>query len=143
LIIGVVDGQGGEMGAGIAGRLKGRLPEGWQLLALGTNAGATGAMLRAGADQGATGEGAIVWNALRCAALAGPLSAVLANSMMGELTPRMAEAIASSPAEKFLLPLTDAEVQVAGVGKASAPELIADLAERVVAWARDPGPGGP
>ncbi len=139
MIIGVVDGQDGIIGARIAAQLKGKLPDGWEIIALGTNATATKAMLEAGADQGATGEGAIVWNSLRCAALAGPVSMVMANSMMGELTPRMAEATASSPAEKFLVPLTDCEVQVAGVKDVSAPQLIADLAERVINWAQQPG----
>jgi Domain of unknown function (DUF3842) len=138
VIIGVIDGQDGVIGARITGQLKDKLPDGWEVVALGTNATATRAMLDAGADQGATGEGAIVWNSLRCAALAGPLSVVMANSMMGEFTPRMAEATASSPAEKFLVPLTDCEIQIAGVKETSAPELIADLAERIIAWAKDP-----
>ncbi len=138
MIIGVIDGQDGVIGASITRQLKEKLPSEWEVVALGTNAAATAAMVEAGANQGATGEGAIVWNSLRCAALAGPMSIVMANSMMGELTPRMAEAIASSPAEKFLAPLTDGEVQVSGVGKATAKELIADLCERVAAWAKDP-----
>jgi len=138
VIIGVIDGQDGAIGAGITRQLKEKLPADWEVVALGTNAAATAAMVEAGADQGATGEGAIVWNSLRCAALAGSIGTVMANSMMGELTPRMAEAVASSPAEKFLLPLSDAEVQIAGVSESSAPELIEDLAERILIWVRDP-----
>jgi hypothetical protein len=135
----VVDGQGGSIGAEIVARLKGKLPEGWEVLALGTNAAATAAMLKAGAARGASGEGAVVWNSLRCAALAGPVGVVLANAMLGELTPRMAEAVASSPARKFLVPLDACEVEVAGVSKAALPELVADLVERLAAWARNPG----
>jgi len=138
VIVGVIDGQGGGIGAQIVARLKGKLPEGWELLALGTNAAATAAMLKAGAERGGSGEGAVVWNSLRCAALAGPVGIVLANAMLGELTPRMAEAVASSPARKFLVPLSVCGVEVAGVGRATLPELIADLVERLAAWAQDP-----
>jgi hypothetical protein len=139
VIVGVIDGQGGSIGAQIVAKLNGKLPEGWEVLALGTNAAATAAMLKAGAEHGASGEGALVWNSLRCAALAGPVGIVLANAMLGELTPRMAEAVASSPARKFLVPLSACEVEVAGVSEAALPELIADLVERLSAWARNPG----
>jgi hypothetical protein len=138
VIIGVVDGQGGGIGSRIVKRLKERLPAGWEILALGTNASATAAMISAGADGGATGEGAVVWNSLRCAALCGPVGAVLANSMMGEVTPRMAEAVASSPAEKFLVPTAACGVNVAGVGGQKIPEMVDDLVERLLAWAKDP-----
>jgi hypothetical protein len=138
VIIGVVDGQGGSMGARIVKQLGEKLPEGWEVLALGTNASATANMIEAGAHHGATGEGAVVWNSLRCTALCGPVGIVLANSMMGEMTPRMAEAVAASPAEKFLLPTTACGVNVAGVREAKIPELIDDLVARVLAWTKDP-----
>lgn len=138
MIVAVLDGQGGSIGAEIVKRLAGRLPGGWEILALGTNAAATAAMLAAGAERGASGEGAVVWNSLRAAAIAGPLGAVLANSMLGEVTPRMAEAVASSPAEKFLLPISACGVQVAGVKSAAMPELIDELAGKLLAWAENP-----
>ncbi|MHC4915507.1 MAG: DUF3842 family protein [Planctomycetota bacterium] len=141
MIIGVVDGQGGGIGSRIVKRLKEKLPEGWEILALGTNASATAAMIAAGAESGATGEGALVWNSLRCAALCGPVGIVLANAMMGELTPRMAEAVASSPAEKFLVPVSACGVQMAGQTDAKIPELVDDLAERLLAWVKDPREG--
>jgi hypothetical protein len=138
VIIGVVDGQGGGIGSRIVKHLKEKLPDGWEVLALGTNASATSAMIAAGAESGATGEGALVWNSLRCAALCGPIGIVLANALMGEVTPRMAEAVASSPAEKFLVPVSACGVQVAGVREAKIPELVDEVVERVLAWARDP-----
>lgn len=141
MIVAVLDGQGGSIGAEIVKRLTGKLPDGWEILALGTNAAATAAMIKAGAEHGASGEGAVVWNSLRAAAIAGPLGAVLANSMLGEVTPRMAEAVASSPAEKFLLPLSACGVQVAGVKKAAVPELLDELVAGLLAWAADPEAG--
>jgi len=137
MIVAVLDGRDGSIGARIVKRLAGRLPDGWQILALGTNAAATSAMLEAGADQGASGEGAVVWNSLRAAAVAGPLGIVLANSLLGEVTPRMAEAVASAPARKFLLPVAD-EVEIAGVGDAEIQELVDDLVKRLLAWAASP-----
>ena len=138
MIVAVLDGQDGSIGSRIIEKIRDGLPEGWEILALGTNATATAAMLKAGAEQGATGEGAVVWNSLRCAAIAGTLGAVLANSMMGELTPRMAEAVASSPAEKFLLPVNDAGVTLAGVKERDFAALLDDLAGKLTSWAADP-----
>jgi hypothetical protein len=135
VIVGIVDGQEGRLGSAIIKRLAKRLPAGWELLALGANSCATAAMLKAGASAGASGEGAVVWNSLRCTALAGPLSIVLANSMLGEISPRMAEAVASSPARKFLLPGPDGDVELAGVSETDLRRLVADLAERLAAWA--------
>jgi len=103
--IAVIDGQGGGIGSAIIKRLREVLGEQLEVIGLGTNAMATGAMLKAGANKGASGENAIVQTVKRVDLIAGTFSIVLANSMMGELTPKMAEAIASSPAIKCLLPL--------------------------------------
>ncbi len=109
----VIDGQGGGVGKVLCERLKAELPE-VPVVALGTNAMATAAMLRAGADQGATGENAICVNAQNADLILGPIGVVVANAMMGELTPRMAEAVGASRAKKILVPIGKCRVQVAG-----------------------------
>ena len=85
------------------------------ITALGTNALATSAMLKAGADEGATGENAIVYNADKVDAIVGVVGILAANSMLGELSPAMAAAIAGSSALKVLIPLNKCCIQVAGI----------------------------
>ncbi|NPV70533.1 MAG: DUF3842 family protein [Firmicutes bacterium] len=128
--IAVVDGQGGGIGKIIVARLKQDL-SGAELIALGTNALATAAMLKAGADHGATGENAIVQTAAAVDVIAGCLGIVLAHSMYGELTPRMAEAIAKSRARKVLLPVNRCGVDVVGIGQETLPELVGRLVEMI------------
>ncbi|HMK56179.1 MAG TPA: DUF3842 family protein [Dissulfurispiraceae bacterium] len=129
--IAVIDGQGGGIGNLIIKALRERLGESVEIIALGTNSTATTSMLKARANKGATGENAIVWNATRVDMIAGTLSIVLGNGMLGELTPRMAEAISSSPARKFLLPLNQEQAEVIGVAKEPLPHLIEILVSRL------------
>lgn len=113
--IAVIDGQGGGMGRALVAELKARMGAGpHTILALGTNSLATQAMLKAGAHEGATGENAIVYNAARVGIIAGPIGIVLANALLGELSPKMAEAIAMSPAQKVLIPMERCQVHVVG-----------------------------
>ncbi len=125
--IAVIDGQGGGIGNFIIKALREQLGERVEIIALGTNSTATAAMLKARANKGATGENAIVWNAGRVDIIVGPLSIVVSNGMLGELTPKMAEAVASSPAAKFLLPLNQEQVQIIGVEREPLPHLIDKL----------------
>lgn len=111
--IAVIDGQGGGVGRALVEALKARLP-GHSVIALGTNALATAAMLKAGADEGATGENAVAFNAGKVDVIAGPIGIVLANSMLGELTPNMARAVAESPAQKVLIPIEKCRSHVVG-----------------------------
>jgi hypothetical protein len=92
---------------------------------------ATGAMLKAGANKGASGENAIVQTTKTVDIIIGTTSIVLANSMMGELTPKMAEAIASSPASKLLLPLRIPEVEIIGAPKEPLPHLVDQLIKKI------------
>jgi hypothetical protein len=129
--IAVIDGQGGGIGSFIIKSLREHFGESIEIIALGTNSTATSAMLKARANKGATGESAIVWNAPRVDIITGPLSIVLSNSMLGELTAKMSEAISSSPARRILLPLNQEYVDIVGVEKEPLPHLIEKLVLRI------------
>ena len=112
----IIDGQGGGCGRGLIERLR-AAGCGAAIHAVGTNAAATAAMLRAGADTAATGENAVVVGCRRAAVIAGPIGIVLANSMMGECTPRMAQAVADSDADRVLVPVNRCNTYVAGASE--------------------------
>ncbi len=128
VILMVVDGQGGGIGAAVIKRLREVLGHDPVVYALGTNSVATARMMKAGANKGATGENAIVRTAGRVDAIIGPLAVIMANAMMGELTPAMAEAISTSDAAKILIPLTQENTIVVGMEGEPLPHLV----ERVV-----------
>jgi len=125
----VIDGQGGGIGSAIIKKLKCVFGETVEILALGTNAIATAQMLKAKANRGATGENAIIQTVRQADLILGALSVVLANAMMGEVTPAMAGAIASSPAPKFLLPLNQENVSVVGGSADPLPHLVDTLVD--------------
>ena len=129
--VAVIDGQGGGIGSLMIKHLRETLAEEVEIIGLGTNAMATGAMLKAGANKGASGENAIVQTVKTVDVIIGTTGIVLANSMMGELTPKMAEAIASSPAMKYLLPLKMPEVEIIGAPKEPLPHLVDQLVKRI------------
>jgi NADP-dependent 3-hydroxy acid dehydrogenase YdfG len=129
--VAVIDGQGGGIGSAIIKRLREVLGEEVEVIGLGTNAMATGALLKAGANKGASGENAIVQTVKKVDMIIGTMGIVLANSMMGELTPKMAEAIASSSAIKCLLSLRISEVEIIGAAKEPLPHLIDQLIKRI------------
>lgn len=129
--IAVVDGQGGGIGKHIMEKFRKELPEEVEFLALGTNALATSAMLRAGANEGATGENAVIFNAGRVDLIVGPISILFPNAMQGELSPKMAEALASSKARKILLPLSRTGVEIVGLKSEPLPHLIEELVYKV------------
>lgn len=122
--IAVIDGQGGGIGKSIVEKLRRELTEDTHIIALGTNAVATMLMIKAGANEGASGENAIVINVSRVDVIVGAIGIIVANAMMGELTPKMSEAIASSAARKVLIPLNRCNIEVAGVKNEPLPHLI-------------------
>jgi NAD(P)-dependent dehydrogenase (short-subunit alcohol dehydrogenase family) len=115
--IAVIDGQGGGIGRGIVEKLKAHAPNA-EVIALGTNATATDRMLKAGADEGATGENAIIHNVKGVDVITGVIAILNANALMGELSPKIAEAIGASPAAKVLLPVNRCGIHVVGVREA-------------------------
>lgn len=127
----VIDGQGGGIGGTIIKYLKHEFTDRVQLFALGTNAIATAQMLKAGANRAATGENAICRTAGMVDCIMGTLSITWANAMLGEVTPKMAEAIMSSPALKILLPLTQEKVEIIGLGKEPLPHMVETSIEKI------------
>lgn len=109
----VIDGQGGNIGRRLVEEIKAK-KTGCEILAIGTNSTATALMMKGGADVGATGENPVVLASRDADVIIGPIGIILADSMYGEITPRMAEAIGASKARKILIPINKC-VTVAGV----------------------------
>ncbi|MBW2590633.1 MAG: DUF3842 family protein [Deltaproteobacteria bacterium] len=125
----VIDGQGGGIGSTIIKKLKGLFQENIEIIALGTNAIATAQMLKARANRGASGENAIVQTVKTVDIIIGPVGIIIANAMMGEVTPEIAKAVAASPAKKYLIPLTQENIEIVGISSIPLPHLIEDLVE--------------
>lgn len=132
----VIDGQGGRIGRGIIEQLiKGGFKG--ELIAVGTNSSATEAMIKAGADRGATGDNPVAVNAADADIITGPVGIIAANSLMGEVTPRMAYAVAASRANKILIPMNRCNIAMAGTQELTLNEYIARAAEMILAAERD------
>lgn len=125
-----MDAQGGGLGKILVEKLKARFPDA-EIVALGTNVAATGAMRKAGADQSATGENAVVFNVNRADIIIGGIGIIAANGMMGEITPKMAEAVSSSDALKVLIPIGKCSIYVPGSDACSVNDLIEKALERI------------
>jgi hypothetical protein len=125
----VIDGQGGGIGSTIIRKLKELFQETIEIIALGTNAIATAQMLKARANRGASGENAIIQTVKTVDIIIGPVGIILANAMMGEVTPKISQAVATSPARKLLIPLTQENIEIVGISSVPLPHLIEDLIE--------------
>ena len=119
-----MDGQGGGIGAAVIKGLRESQGNELQILGLGTNSIATSRMMKAGANRGGTGQNAIVQTSRRVDTIIGPLAILMANAMMGEVTPAMAEAVSTSEATKILIPLTQERVNIVGVSGEPLPHLV-------------------
>ena len=124
----VIDGQGGGVGRSIVAALKARMPD-QRVIALGTNVQATSAMLKAGADAGATGESAIRYQCKTADIILGVTGILHANAMMGEISPGIAAAVSLSEGQKILVPLERCGLMIAGVGKQPLDGLIRQAAD--------------
>lgn len=115
MIIAVIDGMGGGIGAQLVTELRAQLPETIEIWALGANAIATQRMMQAGANRGASGENAICVSAPQADVILGPIGIVVPNAMMGEITPAIAETIAAAPGRKLLIPINQTHFEIVGV----------------------------
>ena len=123
----VIDGQGGGIGSTIIKKIKDHFGESVEIIALGTNAIATAQMLKARANRGASGENAIVRTVARADVVVGTLGIMLAHAMMGEVTPKMAEAVTACAAAKLILPISQENVAVIGASDDPLPHLVDTL----------------
>ncbi len=128
----VIDGQGGGIGKTLIRALKTCYGEAIEVWGLGTNAIATGQMLKAGANRGATGENAIVRSVMQADLVIGAVSITWPNAMLGEVTPAMAEAVMGSPAQKILLPLSQENVRIVGHQSEPLPHMVRTVVEDIV-----------
>lgn len=112
----IIDGQGGRLGKLLVEGVRARLPQA-SIYAIGTNALATAAMLKAGADFGATGENPVIRAVEDADGVLGPVGIVVANAILGEVTPAMSEAVGSCRGRKYLVPMNSCGVMVAGVAE--------------------------
>ena len=126
----IMDGQGGGVGRSLVEAIKEKYPEA-ELIAVGTNAMATSNMMKGGTTEGATGENAVIYNSNRVDLIAGPIGIVMANAMLGEITPRMAEAVASADVPVLLIPMNRCNALVMGVKSRKLGEYIKEAVEKI------------
>ncbi len=126
----IIDGQGGLLGKQMVEAVRKLIPDA-EITAIGTNTMATSSMLKAGATNGATGENAVVVGARKADIIVGPIGIVIADSLLGEITPKMAVAIGQSDAKKILLPVNKCNNIVIGVEGKSTSDLIAEAIEKI------------
>ena len=119
----VIDGQGGKIGSLLVGRLKVEAGQ-HEIYAIGTNSIATSAMMKTGADYGATGENPVIVICRNVDIIVGPIGIVVADSLVGEITPNIAVAIGQSAAQKVLLPINRCNNYIVGARDLSTGELI-------------------
>lgn len=120
----IIDGQGGKLGAGLVAAAKENYPHA-AVTAVGTNAIATAAMLKAGAAQGATGENPVIVACRKADVILGPIGIVTADALLGEITPAMAAAVGAAKARKILIPMNRCEIRVVGVKELTMNDYIA------------------
>ena len=126
----IIDGQGGGLGRQLVSALAAACPEA-ELTAVGTNSLAANAMLKAGASRAATGENAVVVNCRHADVIVGPIGIVIADALLGEITPAMAAAVCQSGAKRVLVPINHCENYVVGVPDQPVSQLVAAAAQKV------------
>ena len=128
----VIDGQGGGLGRQLVAAIAAACPEA-ELIAVGTNSLAANAMLKAGAARAATGENAVVVNCRHADVIVGPIGIVIADALLGEITPAMAAAVCQSGAKRVLVPINHCENYVVGVPEQPVSQLVSAAAQKVKA----------
>ncbi len=131
MIIAVIDGMGGGIGSQIVSHLRDELPSYVELYALGTNSSATSAMMKSHANKGATGENAIAVSCKKANVIVGPISVVIPNSMMGEVTCKITEAICDAEGIKILLPIMPENFEIVGLENKPLMLLIKDAVKLI------------
>jgi len=126
----VIDGQGGQLGSQIVKELLAKFSDA-QITAVGTNAAATAAMMKAGASRVATGENPVIVTCRTADIIVGPIGIVIADALLGEVTPAMAAAVGQADAVRILIPMNKCENMVAGVGSFSTGALIQDAVFKI------------
>ena len=126
----VIDGQGGGIGKQLVEEIRKALPEAL-ITAAGTNSIATSAMIKAGADNGSTGENAVIVGCRNADIIAGPMGIVIADSLLGEITPAMAAAVGQSPALRILLPVNRCKNLIIGIADMDIATMIKKAAEEI------------
>ncbi len=126
----IIDGQGGGIGRQLTEGIKNSFPD-LIVAAVGTNVLATQAMIKAGADEAATGENAVIVACKKADIIAGPIGIAIADSLMGEITPAMAVAVGQSPAVRILLPINQCGNQVVGIDNLPMGSLIRSCIEQI------------
>ena len=126
----VIDAQGGGVGKQLITAIRQELP-GAAITAVGTNSSAASAMLKAGADEAATGENAVVVCSKKADVIVGPVGIVIADALLGEITPKMALAVAQSNAVRVLIPFNHCDNLIAGVSDLNARALINDAVQKI------------
>lgn len=126
----VIDGQGGSIGRQLCKEIREKYPD-VPIRAVGTNSAAAANMLKGGADQAATGENAVIVGCRWADVIVGTIGIVLADALLGEVTPAMAAAVGSSSAKRILVPLNRCDTWVAGVQNVSAADLLEDVLNKI------------
>lgn len=133
----VIDGQGGGLGRQLVAAISAACPDA-ELTAVGTNSLAASAMLKAGAARAATGENAVLVNARRADVIVGPLGIVIADALLGEITPAMAAAVGQADAKRILIPVNHCDNYVVGIADVPVGTLVQSAAQKVrVLWESD------
>ena len=126
----VIDGQGGRIGKTIIEEIRKELP-GIEIIAVGANSIAASAMLKGGATACASGENAVIYNSGKADVICGTLAVAMANSMYGEISPKMANAVCESDAHKFLIPLKSGNVKIMGAGECAGLQYVKEMVDLI------------
>lgn len=130
----VMDGQGGGVGKLLVETLLATIP-GVEVIAVGTNATATANMMKGGTALGATGENAVIYNSARADAICGPMGILMANAMLGEISPAMATAVSGAEVPVFLIPMGKCNAKIAGVADKKLADYVKEVVDKIAALA--------